>query len=257
MTDVRELLERGADVHPGLPQVERAVRAARVARRRRAALIAGVAAAVLVTAGGVSTVVRPPADPPSVVGAPAGQPLPVPGGPLVGRTTYSTAGAGLPWRLTAPDGAWTVAAREDGWVSLHLGRQRLNLQRWTGVFDPGADPAAPEDVEPLPEDLYSWITTHPRLTVTSSERVVVAGERWRAVDVTVDRALRLGPPECTGNPCALLGTVGTEHVELLSSEDGRIYLPETDSDGLVIVAAVPTGRDQTRIEALIASLSKE
>lgn len=255
MTDIRELLDRGADVAVGLPDVVRARREAAVRRRRRLTAGVGLAAAMVVVAGAGAATLRPDAGPP--VSERPSHTVPAPGGELVVGREYSAGPVGLPWLLTAPRAGWQVVAREDGWVSLHRGEQRVNLQRWTAVVDPGSDPSTPADEQPLPADLLAWITTHPRLDVTGTTDVVVAGDPWVAVDVTVERPLRFTPAECAGRPCVLLGLVGAEPVEVLASETARIYLPRSGVAGPIVVTAVPAGADLTRVEALIASLRKD
>lgn len=241
MPELRDVLREGADVPTGLPDMPAVwSRAVRERRRRRLAAGAVVAAVVGVVAvlGSVLLPGQSPPPQPAITPqlAPA-SPLPSYPGPLLGRQTYETGAAGLSYAFTTPGPGWTMAAREPGWVSLHRGTARVNLQQWDGVYDPGAeaDPA----VDEVPTDLPGWIASHPRLRVEDGPTVTLGDDRWRVLDVSVRAPLATSPPECAGTPCVLLAQVGAEAVELLASERAALYLPVDSSDTTVVLVASP------------------
>ena len=147
-----------------------------------------------------------------------------------------------------------MTAREPGWVSLHRGRARVNLQQWDGVYDPVAD--ATPGVDEVPADLSGWVTSHPRLRVGEERTVTLSGEQWRVLDVSVRTPLSASPLECAGAPCVLLAQVGDEAVELLDSERAALYLPVDSSDTTVVLVAAPTSSRTawTAATSLVSSL---
>ncbi|MEJ7629131.1 MAG: hypothetical protein WKF54_06010 [Nocardioidaceae bacterium] len=218
MPDVRDLLRCGTDeLTTGLPDVDALWRRSRAIRARR---VLAVAAVVLSTAAAVGVDVDGtwPDQREVTTLPPTAVLLPDAPAPLEHGTTYSAQVAGLPYSFTIPGPGWLLAAREDGWLSLHHGRTRVNLQRWTAIYDPQADPAQPSDRHPVPADLLAWVRSNTRLDVRAEKPVALAGSDWLAVDLTVSRPLSVTPGECAGQPCALLAAAGDEEVELLATE---------------------------------------
>lgn len=258
MPELRDVLREGADVPTGLPDMPAVwSRAVRERRRRRLATGAAVAAVVGVMAVLGSVLLpgqSPPPQPAITPHLPPASPLPPFPGPLLGRQTYEAGAAGLPYAFTTPGPGWTMAAREPGWVSLHRGRTRVNLQQWDGVYDPGAD--ADPTVDEVPPDLLGWMASHPRLRVGDGRTVTLGEERWRVLDVSVRAPLATGPPECADSPCVLLAQVGLEAVELLASERAALYLPVDSSDTTVVLVASPASSTAawTAATALVDSL---
>lgn len=263
MPDLVDVLRQGADVTTGLPDMQAAwSRAVRVRRRRRlaaSAAAAAVVAAVVAVAGAVVDL-QPPTPPQPVVTpelVPA-EPLPPYPGPLRAGRTYDAAVLGLPYRFSTMDSRWSLAAREPGWLSLHRGSTRLNIHLWDAVYDPAAALPGEADALEVPTDLVGWLTSHPRLDVRSQRTVVVAGDQWQVLEVSVGTPLTTPPPECGTSPCVLLGRTGIEPTELLASERALIHVPVDDTDRTVLVVAYPERASGPggAASALIASLDE-
>ena len=258
MPDLRDLLQQGADVTTGLPDMPAAwSRAVRARRRRRLTTVAAVAAVVGVVAvlGSVIAPGQPlPPQPAVTPRLPPASPLPEFPGPLQARQTYDAGSADLPLGFTTSGAGWVMAAREPGWVSLHRGRARVNLQRWDGVYDPTEDPAG--SVDSVPADLLAWVTAHPRLRVGDARTVILAGAQWHALDVSVRTPLSIPPPECGNAPCVLLAQVGVEAVELLASERATLFLSAGVDDPTVILVTAPASSNTawTAANTLVSSL---
>lgn len=239
MPDLRDVLHHGADVTTGLPDMPQVwAQAVRERRRRRVAAGLAVAAALVVVAlvgavvgAGVGGRPQPvqPAEPP------AAQPLPAYPGPLARDLTFDATSVGLPFGFSTPDPGWTLAAREPGWLSLHRRGVRVNLQRWDGVVDPAT--ARPDGTAslPVPADLAAWVAAHPRLTVRTRSATSLAGEDWVLLEVSAREPLDPPPAECGATPCVLLGTVGAEPVEVLSTERALVLVRDDDAQTVVVV----------------------
>lgn len=259
MADIRELLEQASDVPTGLPDVDRAWRRAQQVRRRRTVVRSALVAAVLVLVAGTGLVVDSRRDdpPPVTEPAPALQ-LPAVPGPLAAGTRYDVGPLGLPFALTIPGPGWRLAARQEGWLSLHHGRTRVNLQRWSAVYSPDADPVTRGARQPVPADLADWVRAHPRLEVAGEQPVELAGAEWVRLDLAVADPLTTSPDECGGRSCVLLATAGTEPVDLLVSETAALYVRPSTTDPLVLLVARPASRpgDPPEIRELVASLTE-
>lgn len=263
MPEVRDVLNRGADVNPGLPDVPELMRRARAAQRRRAGLVAGMVAAVVVSAVAVGDAVlsqRGGSAPEPAAPAP-GTSLPTVAGPLA-PGTYAGSSVDLDVRFTVPGPGWTLAAVDDGWVTLRHGRSTVALQRWEEVVDPVADPVALGDSAPRPADLTDWLTSHPRLDVAGVEQTAVGGATWTTVAVTVAEPLTTTPAECNALPCILLAITGDEPLELLARDRARVLLapddgvaPDRDAPPVVVVTQPRTRSSDPAVERLISSLT--
>lgn len=266
MTDVRNILAEGADVSPGLPDVPQLVRRGRIARRRQVAAVtmASTVAAVLAVVVGldVAAMLTRTSEVPTVTPRDL-EPLPALPGQLQSGAAYDAGSAGFDLTFQVPGDGWVMAVQQEGWLSLHQGETRVNLQRWSGVVDPAEQAPDPAVVQPLPTDLGAWLRAHARLDVTTAAPVRLAGDEWAAYDASVARPLRPSPSlpsECRALPCVLLAATGDEGVEVLARERLRILLaPDSAGAGaLVLLIAYPASqsRPDPEVEALVDSFEE-
>lgn len=258
MPDVRELLERGAAANPGMPDIDELWRRARIVRRRRAAAGGVLLAAVVVVVALVGTLgghLLRTSEQPSPATPPV-RALPAVGAPLVAGATYTADSVDLDYAFTVPGDGWMLAAAERGWISLHQDDLRVNLQRWTGVLDPGADPVGPDDELPLPDDLATWLAGHPGVEVDRRRTETVAGTPWARLDLRVS-PLRRTPEECLGRPCRLLAVTEAEPVEVLAGERATVRIAGDGAGPLVLLSADPNpGSGRRPLTDLVASLRR-
>lgn len=238
MPDVRELLERGAVANPGLPDVDELWRRAAVVRRRRLAagssVVAALVALTVVLGSWTGTLTR--GEQPPAPAAPPATALPGVGSALAAGTTYTAEAFDLDYAFTVPGDGWALVAAEPGWVSLRRADLRVNLQRWSAVVDPGADPVRAGDELPLPGDLAQWLGRSPGVRVRTRGSEVVAGEAWARLDLTVS-PLRRTPTECRGRPCRLLAVAGSEPVEVYADEQATVRIASRGAGPVVLLAA--------------------
>lgn len=246
MPDLRDVLRHGADVTAGLPDMPTVwTRAVRERRRRRAVAAAGAAVGAAAVVG-VVTLLGSVLDPgPPVPPQPATTPRLAPAQQLppypevLAPGTYDAGELGLPYDVTVTGRDWSLAAREPGWLSLHRGGTRVNIQRWDTVIDPASDSIGAAAAQAVPADLVDWVVNHPRLDTSRPRPTVIAGEAWQVVEVSVASPLRSTPSECGSVPCVVLGQVGSESAELLVSERALVHVRSDGEQQTVLLVSFP------------------
>jgi len=221
MTDLRELLDRAAagPVPPlDLGALKHRVR--RIRRRRRT--IAGccaLAAMILVVA------VLPHLPRTHVTPAVPPRSIPSAVGFLHPGTTYANATLQTPITFTVPAEAatWRVAVQTHTSLILVEENHRLtiSLQRWSGVYAPGANATQTSSIRPVPRDLVGWLRNRPDVReVTSPESVTFASGPAHRVRL----AIRAGHRAATGPPvgCA----IPNQCVVLGATDDGPVTIYE-------------------------------
>ena len=234
--DLRHLLNTGAGESQDLLDFDLVWRRARrLVWRRRA--VQAIAVATLVVAGVALVPTLPlPRDrdlPPTE--EPPGRPLEP--GPLT-PDRYRLPEFFPPLVLDVQALGWNAdLVRPPTWSMLDRTGVNLHLQRWRAVYDPVADPPRQRG---LPQDLTTWLQTHPRLRVTASTPMAVGGMPGRQLDLTVTAPLRQRPQECS-RPCALLGRVAgyPEPIDLEAGARARFVILDTSPGQLVIYFRTP------------------
>lgn len=223
MRDLYDVLDAAAGHPRDLPDMEAIRRRARphVLKRRGAAVVT-VLAVTIGSIGGLYSVLGN-RDAAQVVSPAENLGVPLRPGQLEAGQ-YWAQSFRYPFTFATNDDSWSVVSVHPTWVALAYRQYLLHFQVWGSVADPGA--AGIGSRQPLPPELTTWLSAHPRLSGSRPTAVQLGEATGSRIDVQVIRPLRRTPDECGGQPCVILGFVAGrgEPVDVETGQRARFFV---------------------------------